>query len=496
MQIIPPDQPQYDQFGRPIPQPGVVSGFNPQHVLNATNATPAQPVIPPQASVLTDTQGPQMTPIPPSMRQQPQVMPQPSFAPLPPTTAQSAAQTGLPIPQRQDYQAHGLHRVLNAIAGGFAGAAGHPEVGNQLAQRPYENAVADWQRKIGQLKTAADIDTELQRQGVQKAVAQTGAEYKGITAEQNQQKIDTSKTVAASKQKHLEQLGKYTEWKMLPENQKKDDLQYLMSLPPEEQADALKMMTTMKQAGRETDEQKTQAAVDKANALAKNAITNPDIAKATAITAGTRANATEAAKKGPAPDQATVDYWTKQVLNDDSHWAQVKSLGKGIEEAVGNNLVAHNIDLTKLDSMTRDTAKLAQTALPHVNTILNELLPRMAKTNQLGPLMGRWNEFMTGTVGKGADFVALRDNIKLLQTNLGRIHGGARGGGSVQMLNHFKSMADAGRMDEPTLKGALGVFQDWLKGYAGMSQAGDKEFNEAQESSQGGFNWGSIKKAQ
>jgi hypothetical protein len=146
--------------------------------------------------------------------------------------------------------------------------------------------------------------------------------------------------------------------------------------------------------------------------------------------------------------------------------------------------------------MTRDTAKLAQTALPHVNTILNKLLPRMAKTNQLGPLMGRWNEFMTGTVGKGADFVALRDNIKLLQTNLGRIHGGARGGGSVQMLNHFKSMADAGRMDEPTLKGALGVFQDWLKGYAGISQAGDKEFNEAQESSQGGFNWGSIKKAQ
>ena len=444
MQIIPPDQPQYDQFGRPIPQPGVVSGFNPQHVLNAANATPAQPVIPPQASVLTDNLMPQppipgpvpISPVPqiPSGPTQRQVE-EARFTPLSATPAQSAAQTGLPIPQRQDYQAHGLHRVLNAIAGGFAGAAGHPEVGNQLAQRPYENAVADWQRQTGQLKTASDIDTELQRQSVQKAVAQTGAEYKGITAEQNQQKIDTSKTVAASKQKHLEQLGKYTEWKMLPENQKKDDLQYLMNLPPEEQADALKMMTTIKQAGHETDEQKTQAAVDKANALAKNAITNPDIAKATAITAGTRAGATTTAQIDA---KTTDDAIAKQK--------KLKEAMTGAQE------------FAKRSQQSQAASEKAKIALDQYPRIMDEI-----ETASDKPFGDRFKDFMTGTVGTEAEFAPLRLDVGLLQSLVAQIH--VQRTGAV-ILQKFEGLFNAKQMDRATLKASLIELKYWLDAYA------------------------------
>jgi hypothetical protein len=49
---------------------------------------------------------------------------------------------------------------------------------------------------------------------------------------------------------------------------------------------------------------------------------------------------------------------------------------------------------------------------------------------------------------------------------MGRIHGGARGGGSIQMIENFKKDLTQDKMDPQTLKSALGAEQQWLETYA------------------------------
>ena len=72
--------------------------------------------------------------------------------------------TVLAMPQRQDYNPGKLRTVLNAIAGGFAGAAGHPEIGMKLRDQPFNNAIADWKTKFGAYGDLAKQQEEQQKQ--------------------------------------------------------------------------------------------------------------------------------------------------------------------------------------------------------------------------------------------------------------------------------------------------------------------------------------------
>lgn len=167
------------------------------------------------------------------------------------------------------------------------------------------------------------------------------------------------------------------------------------------------------------------------------------------------------------PDE--VAYWTKQVRDDPKNFGLIKS--KGLQQQVSQQLASEGVDVNQIDAQTRDAAKFAQTALKHIGTI-NTQIDQLDKQGKLGPLMGRWGEFLAGKVGAGDPaFATLRDNIMLMDTAMGRVHGGARGGASPIMLEHFKSMLNAGTMDKATLKSGLGVFQDWLNNYAQMDKA-------------------------
>lgn len=82
----------------------------------------------------------------------------------------------------------------------------------------------------------------------------------------------------------------------------------------------------------------------------------------------------------------------------------------------------------------------------------------------LGPAVGRWNEFLAGKVGTGPQFTELRNDLGLLSTKIMQAHVGSRG--SVAMLDHFKAMADAGRMDYQTLAAALHGEYQYVHGVA------------------------------
>jgi len=72
---------------------------------------------------------------------------------------------------------------------------------------------------------------------------------------------------------------------------------------------------------------------------------------------------------------------------------------------------------------------------------------------------------MTGTVGAGDPlYTKLRTDTQLLSTAIMQAHVGSRG--SESMLEHFKGLANAGKMDAPTLTAALQAEFHYVKGKA------------------------------
>ena len=84
-----------------------------------------------------------------------------------------------------------------------------------------------------------------------------------------------------------------------------------------------------------------------------------------------------------------------------------------------------------------------------------QLAESLNKDGKLGPLVSRWNDILTHTVGVSPDddprVISLFNKLDLAQTALMQVHFGASGGRSPVMLEHFQQMANAKKMDGPTL---------------------------------------------
>lgn len=116
---------------------------------------------------------------------------------------------------------------------------------------------------------------------------------------------------------------------------------------------------------------------------------------------------------------------------------------------------------------TNQTRQMAETMLmlaPKMDSVISKL-DDSKYADQLGPFMGRWNEFMAGTVGSGnPDFIVIRNAMNLMQTAEMRAHVGLRG--NTALLDKFDSLNNANRMDAPTLKASLLAVKDFLSGYS------------------------------
>jgi hypothetical protein len=90
-----------------------------------------------------------------------------------------------------------------------------------------------------------------------------------------------------------------------------------------------------------------------------------------------------------------------------------------------------------------------------------QLAQDLDRQGKLGPLASRYQEFMAGTYGKGdTEVEELRTKMGLLATGLMQVHVGARG--SAQMLEHFEDMANAKKMDGPTLLSGLNAENNYV----------------------------------
>jgi hypothetical protein len=92
---------------------------------------------------------------------------------------------------------------------------------------------------------------------------------------------------------------------------------------------------------------------------------------------------------------------------------------------------------------------------------ISQLLDKMDAAKELGPLAGRWNDFMAGTWGSGnADYAALRTKMDLSSTLLGSVHTGRLG---PYLLENLASLAQTKKMDGPTLKSAFNSEISYVK---------------------------------
>lgn len=112
----------------------------------------------------------------------------------------------------------------------------------------------------------------------------------------------------------------------------------------------------------------------------------------------------------------------------------------------------------------------------HIGNIKTEA-DAVDKMGLMGPVGGRWGDWLTGKVGdselaagdpaKAKVLSKFRTDIGLLQSGMAMVHGGARGGGSIQMNKKFEDLINAKRMDRAGLEGALNSFDEWLTTYQG-----------------------------
>jgi hypothetical protein len=118
----------------------------------------------------------------------------------------------------------------------------------------------------------------------------------------------------------------------------------------------------------------------------------------------------------------------------------------------------------------RTQGQMAGALLEHVPIIKQEIASLGAQ-GKLGPLQGRWSEFMAGKVGEGdPDYVKLRTDLGLFQTALMKAHVGARG--SEFIMKHFQNLVDSGQMSPESLDAAVDSISGFLNTYVRMGQGG------------------------
>lgn len=147
--------------------------------------------------------------------------------------------------------------------------------------------------------------------------------------------------------------------------------------------------------------------------------------------------------------------------------------------------------------LRQDNAKRVDSHLPD---IVNEI--ELAESNGLlGPAMGRWSAFLTGTLGSSGNqpikdkngnvipgitsdslLTNLGADLNALKSGFAMVHGGARGGASVQLAARWDKILSADKMSKEELLGALSGVHGWLSQYAKSPLEMEKEMqrNEAQ----------------
>lgn len=123
----------------------------------------------------------------------------------------------------------------------------------------------------------------------------------------------------------------------------------------------------------------------------------------------------------------------------------------------------------------------ATNVLAHIGDVESEA-KQIDAMGLMGPVGGRWADFMAGKIGAGelaagdpkkAELLGeFRTDVGLLKSGMAMVHGGARGGGSPGMAARMDALINSDKMDLPLFLGATTTFKKWLTQYAGQAKAG------------------------
>lgn len=125
----------------------------------------------------------------------------------------------------------------------------------------------------------------------------------------------------------------------------------------------------------------------------------------------------------------------------------------------------------------RQRKNMADRVKEHVPETMT-MLEEADKKGLLGPVLGRWSDFLANKVGSTGNAETddlmgqLAFNLSGLRTGFANVHGGARGGGSIQMANMWKEIFNSKQMSKERLMGALKQEQKWLDTYGTQSKEG------------------------
>lgn len=110
----------------------------------------------------------------------------------------------------------------------------------------------------------------------------------------------------------------------------------------------------------------------------------------------------------------------------------------------------------------------ARGVLAHM-TDVNDEIDEADRRGLLGPLEGRWSDFLAGKVGSTGNAAndellgQLHADLKLLTSGTVAAHFQSRGGQG--MMQGFQDMLDTGKFSKAQLKGAIGAMKNWLEKY-------------------------------
>jgi len=231
--------------------------------------------------------------------------------------------------------------------------------------------------------------------------------------------------------------------------------------------DAAKLGITPEQAAMHAQQQAAQAltASGQEETQRHNRQMEIDAAKRIALTGG------------GAIDPEAVASMTRQVMNGD---LPIQSVPAAYKPAISKAVEAAGGNINKLTTQGKVMKETAETLMPLISKV-QDLAGQIDQMGLMGSVGGRWRKLASGesavsdlkgltpdqrkTVGEFASAAGL------LVTGIARAHGGARAGGSIQMIQMLEKLFDASNKDLNTFIGNLNGARDFMSAYAQMGES-------------------------
>ncbi len=322
-----------------------------------------------------------------------------------------------------------LRTVLNAIAGGLAGAAGRPEIGRELRDQPYTRAVQRYQSQLAPIKAQEAIEQERvtrsekeQQLGIQKLQAQNLYTHRELQDEIAKEKlaeaqrvntanIEYKKGMSTDRIQRLDLLRR-----KLPIEQLKDYDQLSPQMQEQfanmyEAMHPLKPDTFEKYQAMTPEEQKQfqDFKTKQAQAVAQgqfNVTGSPKAIEVTGQKAGAVSKERTKARWEVEEEKVSkeTDALAMQAINDpDSYWNyfnKVPRAGRDRFIDKTNQIIGMGKATKPINQQQQKTVDTAKTTVLHVNR-LNELIDDPELQARVGPLQGRLSE-LNQTIGTEA----------------------------------------------------------------------------------------------